>query len=177
MLIGICGKKSSGKSYIARYFKINHKFEIIKFADPLKNMLYSLGLSNEDLEGKLKETPNDILCGNTPRMAMQSLGTQWGRDIIGKNIWINIFKNKVKFLLDNNISVVCDDVRFENEYDTIKELRGYTINIKTDIISEDNHESEHSLPSNLIYDAEIYNFMNKNLDFDIKRCYDEFSIK
>ena len=43
-------------------------------------MLYQLGLGEAHIEGALKEVPCELLGGKTPRYAMQTLGTEWGRD-------------------------------------------------------------------------------------------------
>ena len=62
--------------------------------------------------------------GKTPRWAMQSLGTEWGRDLIHNDLWINAWKST---LPDGNI--VVDDIRFLNEVETIQDEGGYIINI------------------------------------------------
>jgi hypothetical protein len=48
----------------------------VKFAGPLKSMCMALGLTEAHIEGHLKEVPCELLCGQTPRHAMQTLGTE-----------------------------------------------------------------------------------------------------
>lgn len=135
MLIGITGAKGSGKDTLGKYYR-NRGFALVKFADPLKNMLRSLyreaGVDPKTIERKieedLKETDCEILCGRTPRHAMQTLGTEW-RDMISMNLWREIFHSKVRTLLTEGTPVVCSDVRFQHEVDLIKELGGYIVRV------------------------------------------------
>ncbi len=116
IIIGLTGKAGCGKSTAAKRLCTHHGFEHVKFAGPLKAMLREAGLNSRHLEGDLKEVPDtEILCGKTPRFAMQKLGTEFGRDTIGENFWTNILERKVKRLPINQ-PVVCDDVRFPNEW-------------------------------------------------------------
>jgi hypothetical protein len=41
--------------------------------------------------GDLKEVPVDCLDGQTPRRAMQLLGTEWGRTL-SADLWINAWR-------------------------------------------------------------------------------------
>ena len=54
-LIALTGLAGSGKTTAADYLVKAHGFTRIKFADPLKSMLYTLGLVYEDIEGEGKE--------------------------------------------------------------------------------------------------------------------------
>lgn len=63
--------------------------------------------------------------GATPRLLMQTLGTEWGRDKIYSDLWIDLFELRAK-LFD---WVVCTDVRFLNEAAVIRELGGTLIKI------------------------------------------------
>jgi hypothetical protein len=122
-LVGLIGYAGSGKSEVASVLQ-SVGFSRIKFADPLKDMLRVVGLGHEQIEGRLKNEPSPTLLGKTPRYAMQTLGTEWGRSLIGENFWASIAKARMSDRLDNNVSVVCDDVRFPNEADIIRALGG-----------------------------------------------------
>ena len=98
-------------------------------ASPIKDMLRSVGLREDQVEGTGKEIPCQLLCDKTPRYAMQTLGTEWGRNIIGENIWVNLWSNKVQELTSMNQNVVADDVRFINEVNIIRGLGGKIIRI------------------------------------------------
>ena len=77
-LIGLVGAAHCGKTTVAILLSREHRYVRLRFADTIKDMLRVLGLSDEQLDGNLKEVPTDLLYGKTPRWAMQSLGTEWG---------------------------------------------------------------------------------------------------
>jgi len=69
------------------------------------------------------------------RKLLQLLGTEWGRQTLGENIWVDLWKQNVKDLVSSwpSISIItCDDLRFENEAKVIKELGGLIIKIVSD---------------------------------------------
>lgn len=128
-LIVLTGYAGSGKSTIAKHLINEHGFTLVKFASPLKDMLRAVGLTDEHLEGSLKEKPSQLLCGHTPRHAMQTLGTEWGRNCIGPSIWSNIWLSRVNTMLSNGVPVVTDDCRFDNEMLAAKSAGAYIIQL------------------------------------------------
>jgi hypothetical protein len=130
MLIGLTGYAGSGKSEVARILAENG-WTRAKFAAPLKNMLRCLllgqGLNTGEvermIEGDLKETPSDLLSGRSPRHAMQSLGTEWGRRCIGEGLWIDAAMRGFSG------PTVFDDCRFPNEASAIRSRGGIVIEI------------------------------------------------
>ena len=84
-------------------------------------MLLSFGLIREQLWGDEKETPLDFLGGKTPRQAMQTLGTEWGRNLIYDGIWLHAWERAFNKC---STPVVVDDLRFINEAEMIKRLGG-----------------------------------------------------
>lgn len=121
-LIGLCGAVGAGKSTVAGVLERVYYYERYSFATPLKEMLRTLGLSYEQLYGEEKETPSPLLLGKTPREAMQSLGTGWGREFMGQDFWVNIARDRLYLL--RHLLVVIDDVRFPNEVQTIHKMGG-----------------------------------------------------
>lgn len=114
-IIGICGYKGSGKSEVAKYLVERHNFRRLPFAQTLKDMLKTLGLTDEQVNGSLKEVPCDLLDGKTPRWAMQSLGTEWGRACIDQDIWVRAWRNNLESQYWMHNDFVVDDLRFFNE--------------------------------------------------------------
>ncbi len=154
MIIGLLGRAQSGKSSVARHLVQARQFKLVPFAGPLKSMLMELGLTEEQVYGATKEIPDPLLCGQTPRHAMRTLGTEWGRQLIGQDIWVNAWEHKAR----KYPHVVCDDVRFPNEVTRIKELGGLIIRIRRPAAETEDatHESEaHTLT--LPVDHEIWN--------------------
>lgn len=123
-VIAFIGPAGSGKSEAAKYIERAFGFERTRFANPLKNMLkLGLGLTHEQVDGDQKEVPTDKLCGRTPRHAMKTLGTEWGRDLIHQDLWAEAWYNTLP-----NVSRVCvDDMRFPNEYKLVKKRMGGTV--------------------------------------------------
>lgn len=138
MIIGISGPAGSGKSTAAQHLVERHGFTLVKFAAPLKAMLYAIGLTHDEIEGSLKQEPCDILCGQTPRHAMQTLGTEWGRDCIGESFWTDLWEREAA----RYERVVCDDCRFDNELEVIHQRGGIVVGLTGRGGIAGNHASE-----------------------------------
>jgi hypothetical protein len=167
-LIGLAGPKHCGKSTIAlEIFDIvaQHKppewsigrtpnpfVSRHRFAGPLKTMLRTLGLTAAQVDGDEKETPCELLGGRTPRAAMQSLGTDWGRNMIDPELWLRATMLRVDEDLAAGKLVVIDDVRFDNEAAAIRERGGVVIKLVRDTgtTSASSHASEAGLSPHLI---------------------------
>ena len=114
-VIGVTGKARSGKDTLSEHLYTRLGFDCNRaaFADPLKDMLRAIGI--DDIEG-YKEEVHPLL-GVTSRKMMQTLGTEWGREAIGEDTWINLTKEKGK----GKKFLVISDVRFENEANFVRE--------------------------------------------------------
>ncbi len=151
-IIALTGLSGSGKSEVAKYLQYGHGFTPVKFAGPLKAMLEAFyrycGVSDDailrKLEGDLKETPCPYLCGRTPRYAMQTLGTEWGRQLIGGNLWTNSWFSAVDSV---DGPVVTDDCRFPNEVEAIRIMNGAIVKMKAAVRrrEDSDHVSEQEL--------------------------------
>ncbi len=126
-IIGLVGRAGSGKSFAAQWFCQYRNAELQKLAGPLKDMCRAIGMTEDMIEGELKEQPVNILCGKTPRYVMQTLGTEWGRDTIDEDFWTTLWANRVH---STKRDVVCDDVRFPNEARIVQQLGGFLIRIR-----------------------------------------------
>lgn len=137
-IIAFFGFKGCGKSEAASQLSELYGFQMHTFATPLKNMLKALGLTHEQLYGDQKEIPSDLLGGKTPRWAMQSLGTEWGRKLIDPNLWLNAWQATLPAG-----PVVVEDLRFPNEAAAIKLAGGYIVKIeRPGVAVATDHESE-----------------------------------
>ncbi len=131
-VVGITGRKYHGKDTAATHFRAEG-YKHLRFADPLKQMMRAFyftagcdpSLVERKLEGDLKETPCEYLCGKTPRHAMQTLGTEWGRGCIDDTLWVATLQRRAGLY---DLSVV-SDMRFPNECAAIEDLGGTTIRI------------------------------------------------
>lgn len=124
-IIGLSGPAGSGKSTAAKYLVHRHGFTLVKFATPLKNMLRAIGLTEREIEGDLKDIPSDKLCGRTPRYAMQTIGTEWGRNTIEDKFWTTLWQAEAR----RYARVVCDDCRFDNEAEVVRNMGGVIVGL------------------------------------------------
>lgn len=126
IIIGLTGKARAGKDSLALCLMSQYPEAVFdSFARPIRKFVASiLGVSLRDLE-KIKDEPSDILHGKTPRFAMQTLGTEWGRKTLFDDLWIEwLFRRN-----ENAKLVVLADVRFDNEAQAIKERGGHIVRI------------------------------------------------
>ncbi len=125
-VVALTGAAGSGKSTVADYLIQHYGYQRVKFADPLKKMLRCLGLGEMHIEGALKESPIEWLDNRSPRYLMQTLGTEWGRHMVSRDIWVSIWRNTVDSWINDvpDGKVVVDDCRFANEAEAVRELGG-----------------------------------------------------
>ena len=119
-IIGICGRKGSGKSTLAGQIGGMR----LPFAHFLKEGLIAMGVPEEAIYDPIKkEEPLDILQGKSGRYAMQTLGTEWGRGMMGPEFWTDLWLHAV-MRLHSETCIVVDDVRFPQEVQMIRDLGG-----------------------------------------------------
>jgi hypothetical protein len=143
MVIGFTGPARVGKdtaadallAYLRRSVKIS-------FADPMKSMLEHVGLTKNQLHGDEKDQ-FDPRFGTTPRRMLQTLGTEWGRNIIHPDVWVTATEERVKKLVSDYDYeyILIPDVRFENEAAMVRRM-GVLFHISGRGGIEGNHASE-----------------------------------
>lgn len=127
MILGLAAINGagSGKTFAANYLADFHQFKVLSFADPLYALIENLtGWSYEEIQ-KRKEEPIPWLDGITCRVLLRSIGTEWGRDMIHRDIWVNSLANKFK----KYKNIVVQDIRFENEASIIRAYGGCMVHI------------------------------------------------
>ena len=144
-LLVLTGAAGAGKSAVAHELVRRYGARVVKFASPLKAMLRAIGLADAHIEGELKEQPCDLLGGRTPRHAMQTLGTEWGRGLIHPDVWIDAWTREVLFVLAEGGCVIVDDCRFANELDAALAMGGYVLRLERDGAGGGDHASETGL--------------------------------
>ena len=162
ILIGIMGKKRSGKDTFAQALVDHHNFQRLAFADPLKEMAldldpivgpatlvnihpteryHRLSRVTDPLGG---EAPKDLVPGARPT-ALQGLAPAvrkqdpffWARTTMPAADAAITFEKR---------SVVISDVRMPNEATEILDRGGYLVRITRDgVVDYDSHESETAL--------------------------------
>jgi len=144
-LIAFTGPAGSGKSTAAQHLVQECGYRRIRFADPIKDMLRDFGLTFAQVDGDLKETPCAMLEGKTPRRAMQTLGDEWGRQLIGPNVWVSAWERRVEenAWFQREFGIVVDDLRYPNELDAILRQGGLVIRVhRSEIMGVEAHVSE-----------------------------------
>lgn len=116
MIIGLCGAAGAGKDTAAQILVNRHGFIRAAFADPIYDAVSAItGLTVDELRDRSRKenTLGWISC--SPRRLLQSLGTEWGRDMIHPEIWIMSTMRRIEGAPD----AVITDVRFNNEAEAI----------------------------------------------------------
>jgi len=154
MIIGLTGKKRSGKDTAGNYLVNRWGFQRFAFADKLKESAYGINplisvygteyladlaiqdMAIDSLEKgwlvRLKDLVDYLGWEKAKeieevRRFLQETGTKGGRQVHGDNIWVDKFFKK-DFDLDNQ-HIVVTDIRFDNEAETI-----LTCDIQTDVL-------------------------------------------
>ena len=151
VLIGIVGKKYSGKDTAADYLVANHNFTKMAFADPVKKVAKELfNFNDEQLYGNLKEA-TDERWGISPREVFQKIGTDFAQfgiytyfpnmKNIGRKLWVE----RLFAEYDPKSDTVISDVRFKHEIERITKENGIIIKIIRDNSYIDNHISENEI--------------------------------
>lgn len=153
LLLGFCGPKQSGKTLAAELLMHHHGVLGMGFAQPLRVFIAELlGYTAAELEAN-KETPVPWLEGATPRTMLQTLGTEWGRNLIHPDLWVRVAMKSADRARAVGHAVVFADVRFPNEAAAIKDRGGYILRIERDAAanSGDAHVSEAGLPPEYVH--------------------------
>jgi dephospho-CoA kinase len=161
-IIGLSGYAQSGKDTVANYLVNNYGFTKISFADPIRKALYLLNpkVRVADMSGVSLAAAVDGLGwenlkaeSTDARELLQRMGTEVGREMFGKDFWVNQAIIKAR----EHEKVVFADVRYENEVQAILEASGAVWRVsKPEIQAVNRHESETSLDS-YSFHKHIYN--------------------
>ena len=115
MLIGITGPAFSGKDTIANHLCWSHGYFCESFADPLRTGLEAMfGLQESHFDREHKEQVIEWI-GKSPRELLQTLGTQWGRDLVNRQIWCRHMHRRLQDYPPWCKNIVIPDVRFVDE--------------------------------------------------------------
>ena len=132
LLIGLTGAARWGKTTAAAELAAHHGFIHYAFAQPLKAMLAEgLNLSAAQLDGAEKEAPLPWL-GKSPRELLQTLGSEWGRELVHRELWLRVARQNLDNLAEcfpQAQGIVISDVRYEEEAAFVRERGGVLVHI------------------------------------------------
>jgi hypothetical protein len=168
-LIGLTGRKFSGKDTLAAHLIEEYGYVRYAFADPIKEACQVIfGFTNEQCWGKEKEVI-DPFWNITPRKVFQVFGTELFQyelpkhapelADIGRIFWAYRFVRWYEQQLSKapELKVVITDVRFPFEADMITEMGGTLIKItRPNQVYNDTHASETEM------DSIKYNYLINN---------------
>lgn len=140
MIIGVAGFAGSGKGTVADVLVESYGFRKMSFADSVKDAVSAIfGWPRHLLEGDTNESREFRECADQwwsdklgyemkPRLALQMMGTEAGRDVFHKDLWIHSINNKLR--LSENKDIVIPDVRFPNEMQAIRDVGGFIVRVR-----------------------------------------------
>ena len=168
-IIAFMGKKESGKTLAADRLVTKFGFKKVNFKDALiaevkEKFPETLNLIKDT---KRKKNIDELFEKPYPEIIRKIL-QEYGTEVVRSekpNHWVLKWKQAVDWV-DGN-SIVVDDIRYENEYNVVKELGGTVVRIlRHNHVIQDKHSSENSA-DNLKADIEINNVGKK--DFYLKK--------
>ena len=171
-LIGIAGKKGSGKDTLGAHLVKEYGYVRYAFADKLKEAVVALdplivgpatkyqikSLKTLWREGESAVELLDRLKNDHPeaRRLMQAMGNEVGQGIFGEYFWIDLVLTRIKFA---STAFACiTDVRFPHEAESIRRAGGTIIRIQRSSTDDhgDNHASE-VMVDKVKYDCHVLN--------------------
>lgn len=137
MIIGTIGFIGCGKGTVADILVEKHGFVKLSFADAVKDATAAIfGWQRSLLEGDteesriFRETRDEWWSEKTgkhitPRYMLQIMGTEAGRDVFHKDIWVYALERKMEMYQN----VVIADVRFPNEIEWMRSKGGFAVRV------------------------------------------------
>ena len=129
-VIGLAGFAGSGKTTVAEQIvsELNHNEAMpaglrLSFAQRLKRVLAAL-VGEEEMSFDKPEEKTARLYGDSDwdvRKFLVTFATEFCRDQIGANLWVDIIANRIHRLTEPTV-VVIDDLRFPNEFGIVQAL-------------------------------------------------------
>ena len=161
-LIGLVGAAGAGKDTTRSILEAlggPTMYTGTAFADPIRMMIGALldaaGVDRKWMTDRsLKERPIPGI-GASYRYLAQTLGTEWGRNLVHRDLWLNVTMSFV----DRNpkAHLVISDVRFDNEVQAICERGGEIWLVeRPGVEAVQEHESE-DLHSRITPDFAVFN--------------------
>ncbi len=173
LLVAFTGLAGIGKDTAADYLVKTRRLHKYSFAQKMKEGVQKMfDLSEAQVFGSkdAKEQPIDKLSKKKPisgRFLMQTLATEWARDIIDPDIWI--YNVDAQWQGMKNIpgfqGAVISDLRFDNEADWVRENGGLIIKLVGPGEEVVNGMAGHTSESGIKFHHQTANIVNDKSSF------------
>lgn len=162
----------SGKSTTARFLQSIIGGERLSFADPMREAIIPIAApflpgGEAEVREWLKDDRKDYAIiprlGRTLRYLLQTVGTDYGRNLIHPDLWTMIARERTRRISEREPAII-DDLRFENEYAMLRDEDAILVRINrpdAPISGNRGHVSEHRLDE-LPFDHVINNTGSKS---------------
>jgi hypothetical protein len=153
ILIAVAGAAGAGKDTAATILRDNFGFSTYAFASPIKAALCAMfGWDPALMDNRVwKETTIPDI-GKSPREMMQTLGTEWGRELVNQRLWLLLARRNIEAAKAAGLpGLVLTDCRFKNEAEFVHEHGGKVIELRRrrlDAVAA--HVSERPLDPHLV---------------------------
>ena len=165
-LLGLAAKARSGKDTVGEYLRDEYNYKLYAFADPIKqaaSVMFGIPLEHFYDGIHDREIVNQFW-GFSPREILQKLGTEAGRNVFRKDIWLKRGLQEWEDHLEesSDTGFIFTDVRFENEATMIREQGGQVVHIiRNDVEEVNDHVSEAGI---VVADGDIVIYNNDSLE-------------
>lgn len=137
IIIGLSGKKRSGKNTVAKLIATATSLRVkeFAFADPLKQeVCRACNISRSVME----ENKDNF------RLLLQGWGTDFRRKMCGDDYWIKSTERSLhKMVMNEEADIfVCTDLRFTNEADFLRKCGAVIVRVNRISPTDDEHSSE-----------------------------------
>lgn len=148
ILIGLTGRTGinsiagCGKDTVANIISKQTGVPIYGFADPIYDMIkcgFGIDGKSDELQDREKKSARIDWLSNEKdislRYLLETLGTEWGRNIVNRNLWTLIAEKRY---FESSNGLIIRDVRFQNEVEWLNKLNGILVHvIRPDYITQD----------------------------------------
>ena len=140
MIVGLVGQIGAGKGTVADLFVDRHDFFKESFANSVKDACAAVFgwdramLEGDTLESRAWREQSDAWWSEklgrefSPRLALQLMGTEAGRDVFHPDLWVHTVLRRCEQAPWNNYVIA--DVRFPNEINAIVKSGGKVIRVR-----------------------------------------------
>ena len=127
-IIAISGKSRVGKDAAAEAFlRMGAAKYRYSFADPLRAMLKAgFGIDLDDPYWQRRKEEQLPEYGRSPREMLQTLGTEWGRHLVHRDVWVKLAADA---LATSGPGMVIADCRFNNEAHWVRQAGGLVVHV------------------------------------------------